>query len=256
MNSFPKISVVTIVYNDKNHIAETICSVLAQTYTNVEYIIVDGLSTDGTVEIIDKYSSQISKIISEKDEGIYDAMNKGIKNATGDYIIFMNSGDAFTSNQVLNDLFYIKKINADFIYGDAQIKELDGALRYKSARSHTYSWYGMFTNHQSMIYNLEIIRKYNIIYDTAYSIAADYKFTLEFLNYAADIIYVNLPVSIFSLGGLSSTQTKKGLLESEKVRLDVRGYNKIQNLSIRILTIFSHFLNNKLSKVYKFLRYS
>src|SRR5437879_6907645 len=88
----PKLSVITVVYNDVKGIERTMLSVLNQTYPNVEYIIIDGFSTDGTLDVIKKYQGRI-KLISEKDEGIYDAMNKGLAIATGDYVLFMNSGD-------------------------------------------------------------------------------------------------------------------------------------------------------------------
>lgn len=93
----PKVSVVTICYNSVQFIEKTIQSVLSQTYPNIEYIVIDGGSTDGTKEIIEKYSSRISYWCSEKDRGIYDAMNKGIRKATGEWINFMNSGDCFVS---------------------------------------------------------------------------------------------------------------------------------------------------------------
>src|ERR1700755_616928 len=89
----PTLSVITIVYNNVRDIERTMLSVLNQTYPNIEYIIVDGASNDGTLEVIKRYETRITKLISEKDEGIYDAMNKGLAIATGDYVVFMNSGD-------------------------------------------------------------------------------------------------------------------------------------------------------------------
>lgn len=113
-----KISIITVVYNDVEHIENTIMSVISQTYTNIEYIVVDGNSTDGTVEICRKYEDKISKLISEPDLGIYNAMNKGIKNASGEWIFFLNSGDVFYNNNVLNNIFE-ECSNADIIYGKA-----------------------------------------------------------------------------------------------------------------------------------------
>src|ERR1700761_7114863 len=95
MSAQPILSVITIVYNNVNDIERTMLSVLNQTYGHIEYIVIDGKSNDGTLEIIKRYENRIAKLISEKDEGIYDAMNKGIAAATGDYVIFMNSGDEF-----------------------------------------------------------------------------------------------------------------------------------------------------------------
>ena len=95
INGKPILSVITIVYNNVKDIERTILSVTGQTYQNIEYIVVDGLSTDGTLAVIHRYKDRIAQIISEKDEGIYDAMNKGLAAVKGDYVIFMNSGDEF-----------------------------------------------------------------------------------------------------------------------------------------------------------------
>lgn len=100
MNDF-KISVITVCYNAVNEIEKTILSVLNQTYNNIEYIIIDGGSSDGTVDIIKKYADRLAYWLSESDKGIYDAMNKGIRVATGDYINFMNAGDRFANSKVI-----------------------------------------------------------------------------------------------------------------------------------------------------------
>jgi glycosyltransferase involved in cell wall biosynthesis len=114
------ITVVTVVRNGEKTLEETILSVINQTYTNVEYIIVDGASTDGTLDVIRKYEDRIDYWMSEPDKGIYNAMNKGIDLATGEWINFMNSGDGFYSETVLRDIFEIESIevDTDIIYGD------------------------------------------------------------------------------------------------------------------------------------------
>ena len=99
-----KISIITVVFNSVNYIEETINSVINQTYSNIEYIIIDGSSTDGTKELINKYKTKIDYYISEKDHGIYDAMNKALNHVTGSWIVFMNSGDKFYNNKVLSDI--------------------------------------------------------------------------------------------------------------------------------------------------------
>ena len=104
MNKKPLISIITVVYNDIENIEETILSVLSQTYDNIEFIVIDGASNDGTVDVIKKYDKKIDYWISEKDGGIFDAMNKGIKLSKGDYINFMNSGDFFTSPDLVNEV--------------------------------------------------------------------------------------------------------------------------------------------------------
>ena len=118
----PLISIVTVSYNAVATIEQTILSVINQTYPNIEYIIIDGGSKDGTIDIIRKYADQIAYWVSEPDEGIYDAMNKGIKIATGEWINFMNCGDSFLDMKVLNKIFISSILNeyegVDILYGN------------------------------------------------------------------------------------------------------------------------------------------
>lgn len=114
-----KISIITVTYNADSCLEKTIQSVIEQTYKNIEYIIIDGASKDNTINLIKKYSNHINLWISEPDKGLYDAMNKGIKFATGDWIFFINAGDIFVSPDVLSLIFGDKSYNADIIYGDA-----------------------------------------------------------------------------------------------------------------------------------------
>src|SRR5476651_1350657 len=116
----PKLSVITIVYNNVRDIERTMLSVLNQTFGNIEYIIIDGASTDGTLEVIKRYQNRIAKLISEKDEGIYDAMNKGLTIATGDYVLFMNSGDEFYATDTVEKVF-ASAPGADIYYGETEM---------------------------------------------------------------------------------------------------------------------------------------
>lgn len=129
----PKATIITVSFNAVNDIEKTLLSVINQTYHNIEYIIIDGGSTDGTVDIIKKYSNKISYWISEPDKGIYDAMNKGIKKATGDWINFMNCGDLFAKNNVIEEVFkQIKDKDYDIVYGNSIILS-GGAKIFKKA---------------------------------------------------------------------------------------------------------------------------
>lgn len=129
----PLISVVTICYNAKNDLEKTILSVLSQTYQDIEYIIIDGGSTDSTVDIIHKYSERLFYWISEPDKGIYDAMNKGMDRATGSWIIFMNAGDTFCDNEVIKNIFgYNDLSDYSVIYGDCYVSKLN-QLQYLKA---------------------------------------------------------------------------------------------------------------------------
>lgn len=253
-----RFSVVTIVCNGENYIVKTIESIVNQSYTNVEYIVIDGGSIDRTLEIIEQYSNNISQLISEKDEGIYDAMNKGLALCTGDYVIFMNGGDCFVNDNVLSEIsqqINCQKSKPDFIYGDTIVNNTKLNEYLKKARSHKFKWYGMFTNHQSMIYNVDIIKEFKFKYDASYKIAADYKFTLQFLQKSKYILYIPIYICNFSLNGISNSQKQLGLIEAENARREVLNYSKFRNISIRQILYLSRFLNEKFTIFYKLIRY-
>lgn len=169
-----KVSVITICYNSRNFIERTIKSVLEQDYKDIEYIIIDGGSTDGTKEIIERYAERLSYWCSEKDGGIYDAMNKGIKHVTGDWINFMNSGDCFATNDALSKVM-IEKVTSSvrIIYGDVIKAYADSSEVMKATPLQTIS-YKMPFCHQSCIIRADIQDEF--LYDTSFKIAADYDF--------------------------------------------------------------------------------
>jgi len=253
-------SIVTIVYNGEGFIEETIKSTINQTYKNIEYIIVDGASKDGTLKIIDKYGSSVTKVISEPDLGLYDAMNKGIDQCTGEYIIFMNGGDRFANNDVLKSIdneLMKSDVRPDFIYGDSYIDTgLSTVLKYKKARDAKYFWYGMFTNHQAMIYRRSLLKENDLRYDLKYKISADYKLTLQALTYSKTNLYINIPFCVFVLGGVSVQLRESGLDEAEKARKEVLNYTSLQLLGIRYLIYGARFVEDHLGWLHTLLRFS
>ena len=146
----PKISVVTVVYNCASTIEATLQSVASQTYSCLEYIVIDGGSDDGTLRSIQQYSRYIDYFVSESDSGVYHAMNKAIKVASGDWILFMNSGDIFASATVIEDVFKSSFYDYNvFIYGGHQVFYGNGRVRTVPAKSRLNLWRGSQICHQS-----------------------------------------------------------------------------------------------------------
>jgi glycosyltransferase involved in cell wall biosynthesis len=210
----PKLSVITIVYNNVRHIERTMLSVINQTYTNIEYILVDGFSTDGTLEIVQQYTSQIETLISEKDKGIYDAMNKGLAVATGDYVIFMNSGDEFYAPDTVAQVFATAN-DADIYYGETEM--IDDAGNSLGQRRHKapdqFTWrhfkYGMSVSHQAIY----IKRSLTQPYDRQYELSADIDWILQAAKKAKKIVNVHRYVAKYLVGGMSKQKHRQSLLE-------------------------------------------
>ncbi len=208
----PLISVVTVSYNAVSTIEETICSVINQTYSNIEYIIIDGGSTDGTVDIIKKYADKIAYWVSEPDKGIYDAMNKGIDVATGEWINFMNSGDTFHSDRVIQQLIENLPSKADVVYGDTLLvyswgKHLQEALPMNVIK------HRLPFCHQSCFIKMASMREMK--YNLKYKVCADYDFFYRL--WQADGLFSYLPVCISNYEaeqGISATNGLHLLKES------------------------------------------
>jgi glycosyltransferase involved in cell wall biosynthesis len=202
-NTDPLISIITIVYNSKSYLEATIKSIIGQTYKNIEYIIIDGGSTDGTLEIIKKYSKQISKWISERDSGIYDAMNKGLATATGEYVLFINSGDEIANPDVLFKIFS-SEVNADCYYGNTILINPDGSVLKKMQAPDKLSWKSFFNgmpyvSHQSMLFRRNCIGNY----DLKYKLVSDQDWIIRGLKKSTTIQKVGFPISKYLLGGFS-----------------------------------------------------
>lgn len=195
----PKISVITVCRNAAELIEATMLSVLNQKYDNIEYIIIDGASTDGTQDMVNKYSDRIAYFVSEPDKGIYDAMNKGLSLATGEWVNFMNAGDTFADDMVLADLFDGK------VYGD-EIKVIGGKTYDKFSdrieERHDYPLhaiaYDMPFCHQSCFVKNSLGHQ-RVQFNLKYRIAADYAMLYDiFKKYgSASFLYVERFISIY-----------------------------------------------------------
>jgi putative colanic acid biosynthesis glycosyltransferase len=206
------LSIVTVTRNNFSGLRSTADSIASQSFPDIEWIVIDGASTDETRKYLATQADV--KWISEPDQGIYDAMNKGIGMATGDHVLFLNAGDTLAAEDTLEKIIP-HLANADFFYGDS-LEETN----YKPARSHTRAAQGMFTHHQAMIYRRDLIG--DLRYDARYKIAADYKFTLEFLRRCRVIHVASLPVCRFETGGISQNHVKTGRIEQFRVRKELK----------------------------------
>jgi glycosyltransferase involved in cell wall biosynthesis len=210
----PLVTIVTVVYNAEDTIIDTILSVLSQTYSNIEYIVVDGASTDSTPLIIDGFSDKIDVIVREPDDGIFDAMNKGLKLATGDYINFMNAGDTFVNPQVIESIFSSLEEPADFIYGHT-IFNRKGKL--SASRLNPFfdvrGVCAMGICHQSIFLNTKLANKYP--FDTSFLIAADYNMIFSVFKYEnPKVFYYDKAIAIFEADdGISSRNYTKSFME-------------------------------------------
>ena len=171
--TLPKITIVTVTYNAEAYLEQTIQSVLGQNYPNLEYIIIDGASTDGTVDIIKKYEKQIDYWVSEPDDGIYYAMNKGIDVATGEWINFMNAGDSFCDKNILLEIFNNLEKSVEIIYGDTQFiypqePEKNFTLKAQSLRKALDI---APSGHQSFFLKTSLMKKYK--FDTFLELGSD-----------------------------------------------------------------------------------
>lgn len=203
-------SIITVCRNDKKHVEQTICSVLNQTYSDIEYIVVDGASDDGTMEIVNKYNKNIAIQVSEPDDGIYDAMNKGVKLASGDIVGFINAGDFLSSNDVIECI--VNKFfacNANVVYGNKEYvdpENIDRTVRYWKAGRFDRKRYhrGWMTPHLSTYIRRDLYNSFGY-FSTDLRIAADYELMLRILYKGnIDAVYLNKTIAVMRAGGISN----------------------------------------------------
>lgn len=231
------LSVITIVYNNVRDIERTLRSVLGQTYSPIEYIVVDGGSTDGTLEIIQKYADRITKLISEPDEGIYDAMNKGLAAATGDYVLFMNSGDEIYDSFTVGKIF-ATAANADIYYGETEL--YDDNWQRVGMRRHSvpekFTWksfkYGMNISHQAIY----VKRSIAPLYDRQFQLSADVDWVIKTAKKSNKIINTKQIVAKYLIGGMSQKRHRQSL--KERFIILSRHYGLIPNCINHVVILF------------------
>ena len=205
-----KVSIITVSYNSVRTISDTIHSVLSQTYDDLEYIIIDGNSTDGTIELINSFGNRISKFISESDKGIYDAINKGIRLSSGDIIGILNSDDFFYDNHVIEKVVKVFSDDTfDAVFGDVQFINPNDSSRikryYSSKFFNTEKFsYGYMPAHPSFYVRRQLYEKLGY-YKTDYKIAADYELLIRFLHInQIKYKYMEMPFVKMRTGGVSN----------------------------------------------------
>lgn len=228
----PKISIITICFNAETVIEETIRSVINQSYPNFEYIIIDGGSTDNTLSIINKYKQNIDIIVSEPDNGVYNAMNKGIDKATGTWLNFMNAGDCFAGTKVIEKVFSKEfPDNAAFLYADAWLKTKNGL------KLHQVSIEEGVILHQSCIYKKELHYRYGYYNEFKPIVISDYLF---FCNVPVELFYKvkDVQIAIYDMTGIS---TQKWNLYQKLCADYIFNRKSMTHLIIKV--IFNDFLH-------------
>jgi len=207
--SVPDVTIITVVRNGSDFIEQTILSVVNQTYNNIEYLVIDGNSTDKTVEIIKRYNDKIAYWLSENDKGIYDAMNKGIRLATGKWIGILNCGDYFVKSSTISDLFLNNTYDEfELIYGNMFMRHVfPGDSRQYNQLLLSNSDFRMLkkkfiVGHGSCFFKRTCIEK-NGDYDLSFKIAADTELLLRYLKNGIRWKHINIPVHYFDTSGVS-----------------------------------------------------
>jgi len=246
MNKF-KLTIITVVKNDEKNIEKTIKSVINQKDVKFEYIIIDGGSTDNTIKILSKYKKSIKKIISKKDKGIYDAMNKGIKFANNDIVVFCNSGDFFYKNSLKKVIKIFNNKDVDFVFGTVVRNYTKGTIvKYGFNSKRIFFNFDFATAHSTGFFLKKKIYKKIGLYNLKFRCSADYDLYLRLIkkNYkGSSTNKVDLIGNVASGGFSSKISFFSHLIEETKIRL-----NNNQNLFIIILVFFNSLVKNLFKK--------
>jgi glycosyltransferase involved in cell wall biosynthesis len=231
-----KLSVITVTYNAEHTLERTLKSVREQTYPAIEHIIVDGNSNDGTVALIHRYENERLKWISEPDKGLYDAMNKGIKMATGDYLCFLNAGDTFYDTDTVQKIFASSDEghSPDILYGETAIVDDNGRFlhmrRLQAPKNLTWKSFkhGMVVCHQAFIVKRELVEPY----DLSYRFSADFDWCIRMMKKAKNIYNTDLILVNYLNTGMTTANRKASL--RERYRIMEKHYGKVSTFLYHI----------------------
>lgn len=240
----PKFSIITVTYNAEATVEDTIQSVIAQTYRHIEYIVIDGASKDRTLSIVEKYRDSITHLVSEPDKGLYDAMNKGIRLATGDYLCFLNAGDSFHEDDTLQQMVHTLKGGElpDVLYGETALVDHEGhflrmrrlsapeVLTWKSFRQ------GMLVCHQAFFAKRSLVEEY----DPAYRFSADFDWCIRVMKKARTLHNTHLLIIDYLQEGMT-TQNRKASLK-ERFRIMAKHYGWVSTVAYHACFVFRAIL--------------
>lgn len=257
-----KVSIITVCFNSQDYITTTIDSVLSQTYPDIEYIIIDGNSTDGTLEIIKSYGSKITKVVSEPDSGIYDAMNKGLHLATGDIVGIVNSDDFFHRKDSISIIVNtFKSHSVDSVFADIIFVKRDNPekqVRYFSSASFQ-PWkmrFGFIPAHPTFFTYKSTYEKYGF-YETGFEIAADFELLFRFLfKHRISFKYINMDLMKMRTGGISTRALSSTItINRENLKaFQMNGYHTnylflFSRYFIKVFHYLPFFVNMKSKKI-------
>jgi glycosyltransferase involved in cell wall biosynthesis len=259
-------SIITVNYNDALGLERTISSVVSQDFLEIEYLIIDGGSTDASLKVIENNAHKISYWVSEPDNGIYHAMNKGIRQATGRYLMFLNSGDCLSTKNVLQECYaaILTNPNTDILYGDVNVLGIsgkEGSTRWSYPAELGISFFKRYTiNHQASLIRSELFKELGL-YPEQYKVASDYFIFLQSMLHDKKYMHINSILVNYDATGVSASENYKNYIAEMEIIWSkivplwsqelVRDYEVISNLVNSRIVKFAIYFNNYLKKCLK-----
>lgn len=246
-----RLSIITINYNNRDGLQKTIDSVVAQSFKDFEWIVIDGGSTDGSRELLEQYADHFAYWVSEPDKGVYNAMNKGIVQAKGEYVNFMNSGDGFVSPTILEEIFSTSH-TADVLYGYMMRGGVDGEVNNRSMMKPNLTWIDFYNDglpHQATFIKRSLFDSFGL-YDEGLKAVSDWKFFVNaFVYHKATSEFIPKKVAVYSEGGISDV-----IGEEERKRIIRDLFPRALFETIPVMESYSRIQRHKLtSKAYSFV---